>query len=184
MLLGYVARSSATVVESLMGPRAHMLEEVRVGLRIWPTDVDTYLHVNNGRYLTLLDMGRIAHGLRTRWLRECVRRRWKPLVGAASVQFLRELLPLQRCEVTARLAAWDGKWLFLEQRMVRGEVMHARALVRLVVKAGRDTVPPAEVLAAAGFTGHSPLSPNALPDLMDPDTSRGPGQGQAHARSA
>jgi len=30
----------------------------RVHARVWPTDLDLSLHVNNGRYLTLMDLGR------------------------------------------------------------------------------------------------------------------------------
>ena len=27
-------------------------------MRVWPNDLDTNAHMNNGRYLTLMDLGR------------------------------------------------------------------------------------------------------------------------------
>ena len=33
--------------------------------RVWPTDLDVSLHMNNGRYLTLMDLGRLDLMLRT-----------------------------------------------------------------------------------------------------------------------
>ncbi len=33
--------------------------------RVWPTDLDIYAHMNNGVFLTILDLGRYDHGKRT-----------------------------------------------------------------------------------------------------------------------
>jgi acyl-CoA thioesterase FadM len=30
--------------------------------RVWPTDLDIYNHMNNGVFLTILDLGRYDHG--------------------------------------------------------------------------------------------------------------------------
>ena len=37
---------------SVMGP-------VRTPFRVWPTDLDLLRHVNNGVYLTIMDIGRL-----------------------------------------------------------------------------------------------------------------------------
>ena len=34
-----------------------LLETSAINLRVWPNDLDVNLHVNNGRYLTLADLG-------------------------------------------------------------------------------------------------------------------------------
>jgi acyl-CoA thioesterase FadM len=168
MLVSYVARISFTVLGSLTRPRAGMLDEVRLPLRIWPTDLDPYGHLNNGRYLTLMDMGRLEYGLRTGLARELLSRRWVPVLGAAAVEFRRELRAFQRCELVTRLAAWDDKWFFFEQHMEYAGQVHARAVVRGVTKLGRQTVPPAEVLATVGLASPSPLSPAELPSFLAP----------------
>ncbi len=162
MLASYLTRLGATCIRSLRGDTLDPLAEVRLSLRAWPVDVDTYLHVNNGRYLTLMDFGRFAHSIRTGLLSVMLRRRWRPILGAATVQFRRELLPFQQFEIATRLVGWDEKWFYIEQRFERGGAILATAHVRGVLKHGRKTIPPAELLAAVGHAGPSPELPASV----------------------
>src|SRR5688500_2017912 len=99
-------------------------------LRIWPNDVDVYGHVNNGRYLTVLAGGRLDFSLRTGMMKVMIRRRWQPVVAAATVRFRRELKPLQRCTLVTRLSWWDAKWFYFEQRFERGDELYTVGLVK------------------------------------------------------
>jgi acyl-CoA thioesterase FadM len=162
MLASYLTRLGSTWARSLAGGSADPLAEVRLSMRAWPVDVDTYLHVNNGRYLTLMDFGRFAHSIRTGLMGVMLRNRWRPILGAATVQFRRELLPFQRFDLITRLVAWDEKWFYIEQRFERDGEVYARGQVRGVLKRGRKTVPPAELLRAVGHEGPSPEMPAAL----------------------
>ena len=38
--------------------RVGALDETSLTFRVWPNDVDVLMHMNNGRYLTLMDLGR------------------------------------------------------------------------------------------------------------------------------
>lgn len=38
---------------------AEPTETVALGMRVWPGDLDISLHMNNGRYLTIMDLGRL-----------------------------------------------------------------------------------------------------------------------------
>ena len=55
MLLSYLARISLTAARSSLAPRAGMLDGLRLPLRVWPTDLDTYGHVNNATYYSWFD---------------------------------------------------------------------------------------------------------------------------------
>jgi len=39
-------------------PKLTIDEVSRITLRVWPTDLDVYNHMNNGVFLTLMDIGR------------------------------------------------------------------------------------------------------------------------------
>jgi acyl-CoA thioesterase FadM len=132
---------------------------VRLPLYALPLDLDVYLHVNNGRYLTLMDNGRFAWGVRTGLARELCRKRWTPVLGGAAIRFRREIRAFDRLELVTRLASWDEKWLFLEQRFERGGRIVADARVRAVVRAKGRTVPPSKVLALVGHEGPAPSPP-------------------------
>lgn len=156
MLGSYLARLSSVALRTAVRQRAPVLDEIRIPLRIWPTDVDTYLHVNNGRYLTLMDCGRLAHGIQTGLLVQMVRRKWTPVVGAATVSYFKELRSFDAVDLTTRLAAWDEKWFFIEHRFERAGTLYALGLVKGVAKHRGKTVPPAELVKACGYDGPAP----------------------------
>jgi len=39
--------------------RRSLLDAGRIAFRVWPNDCDINLHLNNGRYLTFMDLGRL-----------------------------------------------------------------------------------------------------------------------------
>jgi acyl-CoA thioesterase FadM len=162
MLLSYLARISLTAARSSLAPRAGMLDGLRLPLRVWPTDLDTYGHVNNGVYLTLMDHGRLQHWVRTGLFGQSLKRRWIPVLGASTVRYHRELRLFQRFELVTALTHWDDKWFFFEQRFERAGHVHAVGQVMGVVKHGRTTIPPAEMLATVGFTGAPPPESESL----------------------
>lgn len=56
--------------------RRGLFEESRVAFCVWPNDCDLNLHMNNGRYLSLMDLGRVYLTAQSGLLREALRRRW------------------------------------------------------------------------------------------------------------
>lgn len=162
MLSNYLMRMAVTSAGSLARPKTDALAEVHLPLRIWPSDLDIWGHVNNGRYLTLMDNGRLDHSLRTGLLSAMLKRRCRPLLGGAAVQFRRELRAFERCTLSTQIVAWDAKWLLYEHRLERQGELCARAMVRAVCKIGRKTLPPAELLEEVGVHVPSPAEPDAL----------------------
>ena len=162
MLLSYVTRIGLTAARASLSPRINVLEEFRIPMRVWPTDLDVYGHVNNGVYLTLMDHGRLAHWIRTGLFSQSIPRRWIPVLGASTVRYQRELKLFQRFELVTALRHWDDKWFFFEQRFERGGHVHAVGHVMGVVKHGRTTVPPAEMLATVGHDAPPPPPPAGL----------------------
>ena len=48
-----------SLLTSPLRPRIEPLEEATIGLRVWPNDLDLNMHVNSGRYLSFMDIGRV-----------------------------------------------------------------------------------------------------------------------------
>jgi acyl-CoA thioesterase FadM len=149
--------------------KALMRERIRnatdasvVRLRVWPTDLDLAGHMNNGRYATIMDLGRLDLLVRRGLLRPLVRNGWRPLVGASTLRFERSLGPFVRYDLHTRLVCWDDKWFFFEQRFERGGDVCARALVKTIMKSAAGTVRPADVLRSVGLEAVSPPPPPAV----------------------
>ena len=88
-------------------PRLEMPEDTSVvRFRVWPTDLDTSAHMNNGRYLTLMDLGRLDVMVRSGLWRPILRHKWTPIATAVMIRFRRELRLWQRIAWKAEL--WPG----------------------------------------------------------------------------
>jgi acyl-CoA thioesterase FadM len=125
-----------------------LLEASRIAFRVWPTDCDLNLHMNNGRYLTFMDLGRVHLLGQTKLWLSMWRRRWFPVLGAAEINYIRPIRPLQKFELVSRLLTWDEKYFYIEQRFEVDRRLHAIALVKGVFLAGRVRVDSDEVLRA------------------------------------
>src|SRR4051812_49517605 len=104
---------------SFRRPRLGPRDESVVRLTVLPTDLDVNGHMNNGRYLTLMDLGRADLFLRIGLVAAMRRYRWSGVVASVAVRYRRALDPFRRYELRSRLLCWDERWLFMEQRFTR-----------------------------------------------------------------
>jgi acyl-CoA thioesterase FadM len=152
---------------SLRRPRLGPLDESVLRLTVLPTDLDLNGHLNNGRYLTLMDLGRVDLLLRTGVVTAMRRNRWSGVVASVTVSFRRALNPFQRYELRTRLIGWDERWFFMEQRFTRGGHLCAYALVKVQFAARGRRVAPREMAEAIHPGATSPPLPQAVRDWQD-----------------
>jgi acyl-CoA thioesterase FadM len=122
----------------------------RVAMRVLPNDLDLNLHLNNGRYLTIMDLGRIDFILRSGLLRSFLKNKWMPLIGGTLIRYRFSLRPFEKFDVVTKVVGWDDKWFYFEQKLETGAGAAAIALAKGLVQEGSRTVNPAEVLRAIG----------------------------------
>jgi acyl-CoA thioesterase FadM len=142
--------------------RRGLFEESRVAFRVWPGDCDLNLHMNNGRYLTFMDLGRVHLTAQCGLLREALRRRWMPVLAAAEITYIRSLKPFARFDLVTRLLTWDEKYIYLEQRFECEGSLCAQAYVKGVFLHKGARVPNAELLQTIGYTDAPPPMSEAL----------------------
>lgn len=131
--------------------------------RVWPHDLDPSLHMNNARYLSLMDLGRLDVILRAGLWHAVVRNRWTPVVNAAVIRFRRELKPFDAFRLETRVLAWADATVFMEQTFVfaggaRDGQVAARALFKgaLYDRKERAYVPVARLMEEMGVSATSP----------------------------
>ena len=131
--------------------------------RVLPTDLDLLMHVNNGVYLSMMDVARVDLLYRAGLARKLAARRWYPVVVAETIQFRRSLEVFQRFDIETRLVGWDDKALLLEQKfIVCGEEVAAAVVRSRFLVRGGGTVAPADLAALAGMPATSPTLPPAV----------------------
>lgn len=107
----------------------------RLRMRVWPTDLDLSLHMNNGRYLTLMDIGRLDFIFGTGLWRPLLKHRWTPIASAIVIRYRRELRSFDRFRLETRIIGWAEASIVMEQLFIfdggarEGEVA-ARALFK------------------------------------------------------
>lgn len=160
--MNLIFRLFKVMIAARFGGALDALDASVVCLRVWPNDLDFNLHMNNGRYLTLMDLGRVDLMARSGLLKIFRRLRWMPVVAAQTITFRRSLKPFQRFELHTRVVCWDEDFVYMEQTFMVGGRLAALALVRAAfVEAGRK-LPSAEVLEAVGIRRRSPSMPSGI----------------------
>ncbi|WP_416369178.1 acyl-CoA thioesterase [Tritonibacter mobilis] len=126
----------------------------------WPWDLDIWLELNNGRTLTLYDLGRTMLTLRTGLAGVLKREGWAVAVAGASVRYRRRIKAMERFEMKSRAIGWDDRFIYVEQGMwkANGECAN-HALLRTVVTDKNGIVPPKRVIKAWGQDIQSPDLP-------------------------
>lgn len=127
------------------------LDHSIVHFRVWPTDLDLNRHMNNGRYLTIMDLGRLDLLARTGLVRLARINKWVPIVGFVSVRFRRPLHLFQAYELHTWITHWDEKWFYVRQEFRIGQQIYASAWLKGLLRHRRGPIAPREILAAIGF---------------------------------
>jgi acyl-CoA thioesterase FadM len=127
--------------------------------RCMPWDLDPWIELNNGRTLTLFDLGRIPLSLRT-GLRAALRREgWGMTVAGSTVRYRRRIAMFDRVEMRSRCIGWDNRFLYTEQSLWRGADCTTQVVIRSAVTSAQGIVAPARVVAAMGEAADSPGLP-------------------------
>ena len=147
--------------------KAAVLEESRLRFRTWPGDLDFFGHMNNGRYLTLMDSGRWDIMAKLGLIPVLRKNKWISVIGGATIRFIKPLRPFQAFELRSRIVAWDEKWFYIEQDFTSDGVVVATGLVRGLIRAPGRSLPTAEVLAIVGWTQPSPPVPSHVREWAD-----------------
>ena len=145
----------------------------RLRFRVWPTDLDTNLHMNNGRYLTIMDIGRLDLVVCTGLWRSVVKHRWMPVVSTSAVRFRRELRLFEQFALETRVRYWADSVIVMEHRFrfTKGNRKGAIAATALM-KAGfydrkeKSFVPVQRIMDELELTAESPRATAEITALL------------------
>ncbi len=143
-------------------PPLGVLDEDRLRMHVWPNDIDFNLHLNNARYLSIMDYARTHLLARTRLLEHIIRSRWQPLVGAVWITYRRSLPVFSAFELTSRLVCWDERWFYIEQTFTGREGLAAVGWVKGALRNARGIVEPQGVIEVVAPGAVSPPMPEAI----------------------
>lgn len=132
----------------------------RIRLRTMPTDIDLLMHMNNGRYASLFDLGRFDLLIRTGLWDAMDARGWYAVVATETISFRKSLQLWQRFDVESRLYGDDDKAVYLMHRAVVDGEVYAEMIVRArFLRRSGGVVGNEELFAALGRPDEMPALP-------------------------
>lgn len=141
-------------------------EKSSLTMRVLPNDLDINVHMNNGRYLTIMDLGRMDLMMRSGMMGQSREKGWMPVLGSATIRYRQPLKPLQKFTLESRILGWEDKWFYIEQKFIaasgknKGSIAAYAVVKGAFVNAKTGKAEKVEaVMDAIGYTGKSPEIP-------------------------
>ncbi|GFE64740.1 thioesterase [Litoreibacter roseus] len=117
------------------------------------------MELNNGRTLTIYDLGRLPFAKRTGLVDVLRRKRWGLTMAGASVRYRRRVRMFETMEIRSKALCWDERFIYLEQSMWVKGAPASSILYRSAVTGKDGIVPPSQVVEELGHDIRSPEPP-------------------------
>lgn len=138
----------------------------------WPWDIDPWMELNNGRTLTLFDLGRIPMAQRLGLVKAIRENSFGLTIAGASVRYRRRVRIFDRIEIRSRVLGWDARFIYIDQSMWRKGNCTSQVLLRTAVTDNTGIVTPQRLISAMGATYTSPPLPDWVLAWVTADKER------------
>lgn len=165
-------RAGLAVLRAQRNPSGSIMSTAATQHRAWPWDTDMYGELNNGRILTLGELGRWGLAKEIGLLAALKRRRAALAIAGASVRY-RHRIPLwARYRIETRCLGWDEKFLYLDVSMWRDQTPCNQVLLRTAVVGKNGVIPPRDIAVELGHSGISPDLPAWVKAWIEAEATR------------
>ena len=147
-------------------------EDHVTSLIVWPWDLDIFMELNNGRILTLFDIGRFGLFRRMGLLSALKSKGWYGTVAGSAIRYRKRITVFQKLELRTRVIGWDNRFTYFEQSFWRDDNCLVHAVLRTAITSGQGIVPTAEVAPALGMPAESPPLPRWIETWQDAELER------------
>jgi len=114
------------------------------------TDVDMFMELNNARYLTYMEFGRLDFSYRVGFLKLMKTNNWGLAVGGASIRYRRRIPLFSKFSLTTELICHDGRWFYFLHEFHMEKTICASALMKVCATSKQGLVPATEVVEKFG----------------------------------
>ena len=138
-----------------------------------PWDIDPWMELNNGRTLTLYDLGRLVLARRSGIIDGLRKNKWSMTMAGANVRYRRRVRMFDRIEMRSRATCWDDRFVYLEQSMWKTNGECAGHIVYRSAFVDHNGIIPAEaVVRTMGYAGPKPDMPDWIAEWIKAEDMR------------
>lgn len=167
-----IIRMTKELIKFRNAPKLN-LDDIHISThRCWPVDIDMFGELNNGRTLTLYDLGRLVMGHRMGFLDVIKKNKWGMTMAGASVRYRHRVRMFQKFTMHTRAIGRDDRFLYLQQTMWRGDKATSSVLYRTAVTDKNGIVHTQKVADALGYSDWNPGMPEWVLNWIKAEDSR------------
>lgn len=149
------------------------LGEVHISDHIcWPWDLDPWMELNNGRTLTLYDLGRIPLAIRMGLITSLKENKWAVAVAGVSVRYRRRVRAFHRFQMKSSVLGWDNRFVYIQQTMWRKGEALSSSLCRWAFTDENGILSPEVVARSVGWPERSPDLPEYVLAWIEAESQR------------
>lgn len=137
-----------------------------------PWDIDVWGELNNGRTLTLYDLGRFSLFQRLGIIAHMRRERWAGTVAGGTIRYRARVRAFDRLTLRSTLLGWDHRFSYIEHSLWRGETCCSHAVLRMAVTDRNGLVTADRAQPALGLPAESPPLPAWVTAWIAADAQR------------
>ena len=155
-------------------PRLARITDTHISQHIcWPWDLDFWLELNNGRTLTLYDLGRTMLAQRIGLIDALISRKWGMTMAGSVTRFRRRIRGFERFEMRSRVICWDDRFIYMEQSMwKRNGDCASHVLYRAAVTDPDGIVRTQRIAEALAHDPATPPMPEWVRNWIDAEATR------------
>jgi len=135
------ARMASVLWKARRSPAAQFTDATTCSFYAHPWDMDMFLEMNNGRHLTLYDLGRFDLSIKCGLAKTLKHQKWGLVVAGSSARFRKRIFAFQKVTMTTQLVGIDHRWFYIQQSMaVNGEPCSTAVFRTGVTEKGRTVL--------------------------------------------
>jgi len=140
--------------------------------RCRPWDIDIFFEMNNGRILTLYDLGRFDLTIRSGLLKSLIKKKWAVVVAGGTVRYRKRIRMFDKVTILTQIVGFEGRWFYIVQSMwVKGQPASS-VLFRTGVTCMGKTVLTDEVLREIGISNWRTKLPEWVTSWINSEKDR------------
>lgn len=115
-----------------------------------PWDIDMFMEMNNGRILTLFDLGRFDLAIRAGLMAVLKANSWGLVVAGSTVRYRNRIRMFDKVIMRTQIAGIDERWIYINQSMWVGDKPCSSVLLRTGVTEKGKVICPDRVKEVMG----------------------------------
>lgn len=160
------------LMKAARAPRQDPFDAHVLHTRVWPQDLDPWLELNNGRTLSLYDLGRIAMFKQAGLSDLMAREGWRGTVAGVSVRYRKRVTLWSKVRIHTRLAGLDHRFVYTVQSMWAGDTCTSQVLMRSAILENGRMIPMSRVAEALNHDRPLPELPAWVSAWIEAEDTR------------